>query len=60
MATGLCLFNAMSPAEAQEQLLRCCHSSQWAARMLEARPFASLLSLYQTADEVSEAASYMR
>jgi 2-oxo-4-hydroxy-4-carboxy-5-ureidoimidazoline decarboxylase len=49
---GLLALNVVPEEEALEQLLRCCHSRAWSGQMLERRPFASILSLHQNADEI--------
>jgi hydroxyisourate hydrolase len=45
-------LNALTPADAERELLRCCGSTRWARAMTEARPFASLEELSSTADTV--------
>jgi allantoicase len=47
-------LNALSPAEAHAELLTCCGSPMWAARMTEARPFASEEHLLCAGEEVAE------
>lgn len=46
-------LNALSPAEAHAELLTCCGSPVWAARMAEARPFASEEHLLRAGEEVA-------
>jgi 2-oxo-4-hydroxy-4-carboxy-5-ureidoimidazoline decarboxylase len=43
------VLNALSPPAARDALLRCCGSTRWVERMLEHRPFASTLALYELA-----------
>jgi len=45
-------LNALTPAVAERELLRCCGSTRWARAMTEARPFASFEELSSTADTV--------
>jgi allantoicase len=52
LAAGLRRFNALVPGQAEDALLGCCGSAEWARRVAGARPFASRDALCQTADEV--------
>lgn len=52
---GLRWLNALPPRRAQRELLSCCGSSTWAARMAEALPFADLGALRSHADRVWDA-----
>ena len=45
-------FNALPRKEAEESLLACCGSREWAKKMAAARPFASGNELAETADRV--------
>jgi OHCU decarboxylase len=45
-------FNALPRKEAEESLLACCGSREWAKKMAAARPFASGDELTETADRV--------
>lgn len=45
-------LNAMPAAKAQQELLRCCGSTRWAAAVAARRPFRSREQLYRAADEV--------
>ncbi|HZE72158.1 MAG TPA: 2-oxo-4-hydroxy-4-carboxy-5-ureidoimidazoline decarboxylase [Pyrinomonadaceae bacterium] len=45
-------LNSQPPTEAQAEFLKCCGSQRWASRMTEARPFASLDELKQTAERI--------
>ncbi len=45
-------LNALSSEEQQEQFLKCCGSTNWARRMTEHRPFASLEDLLTSADRI--------
>lgn len=47
--SALALFNAEPGARALERMLAICHSTRWAQAMVEARPYASLTALAQTA-----------
>lgn len=42
-------FNALEAPQAREALLKCCHSTLWADRMVAARPFASDQELFHMA-----------
>ena len=48
----LARLNNWTPEEAYAQLRRCCGSSQWAHRMEQARPFASVTELEASADRI--------
>jgi OHCU decarboxylase len=43
-------LNALSPEEAESELLKCCGSTIWARRMCEERPFHNLEELLAKAD----------
>src|SRR4051812_1320137 len=45
-------LNALSAAEAERELLRCCGSARWARMMAAARPFASPEAMALTGDVV--------
>jgi OHCU decarboxylase len=45
-------LNALDAAAASRAFLRCCGSSRWARRMIQARPFASVEAMASTADAV--------
>jgi OHCU decarboxylase len=45
-------LNQMDPATAEAEFRRCCGSTRWAEAMTEARPFASLDVMQQTADAI--------
>jgi len=50
--TRLVRFNASGSESATADLLRCCGSPNWAGRMADSRPFASLAELEEAADRV--------
>ena len=45
-------FNDLAFSEAKEVLTRCCGSSQWVKKMIEARPFKSIEALYEEAQKI--------
>ena len=45
-------INSLSDTEAQETLLRCCGSTRWAERMLQARPYDTLPTLHSLAEKI--------
>ena len=45
-------LNSLPVAEARGELLKCCGSTEWADRLLEQRPFASLEDLKLTSREI--------
>jgi OHCU decarboxylase len=45
-------LNALSAAEAERELLRCCGSARWTRMMAAARPFASSDAMAVTADVI--------
>jgi 2-oxo-4-hydroxy-4-carboxy-5-ureidoimidazoline decarboxylase len=49
---GLERLNALSTAEAEADLLKCCGSANWARRMAHRRPFQGMRELLETADRV--------
>jgi allantoicase len=51
VSPGLVRLNAMTPLEATASLLRCCASSQWAAAMTGARPFADTAVMLRVAEQ---------
>jgi allantoicase len=51
-AAGIARLNALTDAEAEGELLKCCGSTRWAQRMAEQRPFESLDELAETADRL--------
>jgi 2-oxo-4-hydroxy-4-carboxy-5-ureidoimidazoline decarboxylase len=50
MHTGVAWLNALTPADAEHELLTCCASPGWAGRVAAARPFADAEALARTAD----------
>lgn len=52
MTSALERLNALPRKEAEESLLACCGSGEWAKRVAAARPFASGDDLAETADSV--------
>lgn len=49
---SLAWLNALDPAAARAELLRCCGSVSWASRMAAARPFADEAALVSAADVI--------
>ena len=49
-SAGLAKLNAMTPLDATAALLRCCHSSSWAATMTGARVFEDVPALLRIAE----------
>jgi allantoicase len=49
---GLRVLNALPPRSAERELLACCGSGAWAREMRDARPFASVAALRETADRI--------
>jgi OHCU decarboxylase len=49
---GLEGLNSQPPAEAENELRKCCGSSNWARRMVAERPFPSLNKLFASADQI--------
>ena len=47
----LTVFNSLPDDEALAQMLGCCHSFRWAARMVAGRPYGDLDALVQAADD---------
>lgn len=45
-------LNALDPAEAERELLRCCGSSRWAREMTAARPFGSVEAAGRLSDVI--------
>ena len=45
-------LNELSATDAEAELLKCCGSTRWARDMTQARPFASVEKLCETADAV--------
>lgn len=45
-------FNSLSPAEARNELLKCCGSINWATHMSERRPFSTHAELLQEAKSI--------
>ena len=43
-------FNSLAREESVAELLKCCGSSRWAARVADARPFESFAALVEEAD----------
>jgi len=52
---GLRWLNELPAEQAERELLACCGSRRWAARVAAARPFADAASLANAADQVFEA-----
>lgn len=52
MKEGLERLNALSPEEAEADLLQCCGSTSWARRMAQSRPFQGMRDLLETADRI--------
>lgn len=52
LTAGIERLNAMRPAEAREELTRCCGAHRWVERMLAARPFPSPKALFDAADRI--------
>lgn len=52
MDRGLESLNKLPPEELKDELLKCCGSTNWAGRMTDERPFASLDELLSSADRV--------
>lgn len=50
MKTPATYLNALSDEDAREELLRCCHSEDWAEALTESRPFAGDFELYEKAE----------
>jgi OHCU decarboxylase len=50
--SGLARLNALTPVEAEADLLTCCGSREWARRVAALRPFASEHALFDAADVV--------
>lgn len=50
--SGLARLNALSPGQAEADLLTCCGSREWAWRMAAMRPFRTEPILLDAADEV--------
>ena len=48
----LAWLNSLSDGEAAKELLQCCGSKRWAAKMVETRPFHSLTELITRANEI--------
>lgn len=45
-------LNCLPNAEAENELLKCCGSRNWARRMVAERPFLSLNKLFDSADQI--------
>lgn len=45
-------LNALSKEEAASELLKCCGSQRWAARLVEERPFHDVESLLRVSDRI--------
>ena len=45
-------LNCLPNAEAENELLKCCGSRNWARRMVAERPFVSLNKLFDSADQI--------
>ena len=51
---GLRWLNSLPPEQAESELLACCGSREWAARMAAERPFTGADALASSADEIWE------
>jgi OHCU decarboxylase len=49
---GLQRLNSLGASEAENELLKCCGSNNWARRMASERPFASLKKLLDSTDQI--------
>jgi OHCU decarboxylase len=45
-------LNSLASNEAEKEFLKCCGSGDWARRMVNQRPFASVEQLIETADRI--------
>lgn len=52
MAHDLAWLNSLTADEAERELLQCCGSKLWAAKMAEARPYSSLEAVITTAGQI--------
>lgn len=52
MQEGLARLNALDPAEAEKELLKCCGSNAWARKVAARRPFGETRELLTAADEI--------
>jgi len=52
MTNALASLNSLSPADAEEQFLKCCGSHSWAGQMTAARPFKSFADLSERAERI--------
>jgi OHCU decarboxylase len=52
MEKGLAKLNSLSPAEARDELLKCCGSRRWAEGVDAGRPYGSGAELAEAADRV--------
>jgi OHCU decarboxylase len=52
MAHDLAWLNSLTAGEAERELLQCCGSRRWAARMTDARPYPTFDSAITTAAEI--------
>lgn len=52
MNPGIEWLNKLPPKELEEQFLKCCGSTNWAGRMADERPFASLDELLSSAERI--------
>jgi OHCU decarboxylase len=52
LSDGLEKFNALAHEAVVQELLKCCGSERWAARMADARPFHDVDSLLRTSDRI--------
>jgi 2-oxo-4-hydroxy-4-carboxy-5-ureidoimidazoline decarboxylase len=48
----LAAFNALPDTRAEEELLRCCGSKEWARKMAGFRPYESVNELHKTATDI--------
>ena len=47
-------FQILPIADAEQALLRCCGSHNWANKMAQSRPFGSLEAMYNAATQIWE------
>lgn len=48
----LAAFNTLSQDSALAEMLKCCHSQNWASQMVAARPFPEIEAVHETADRI--------
>lgn len=52
MLHDLAWLNSLPAAEAESELLQCCGSKRWAAQMAQARPYPTIDSAIDTAEQI--------